>query len=320
MGLIKGPVTAVAIWDNVLCAGVGSFIKLYDLHKRQILFVKQVFQTSVVHGIKTFQECNDHLIIVFGNKDLQIYQVNKHKRPNDGYLQCKFNWRASDWIWDAILLYSDYDREGSNLIATALGHNSVSLVDWKSSVELKEIHCEEKCIIYSAHFVCEPRTTWRSLTLCSGTVFNQVVIWKPSVLKGDASTAKVIERIHAHDGVIFNMNFNLYTGRLVTASDDRSIRVWDCSWLIASENIVDGLVTSSKSEPLCKLYGHESRVWKAQLVRSDSEEIIISIGEDGYCIAWKITKSNNADDDLSYVVMKRMKCHKGRNILSLIHI
>lgn len=50
------------------------------------------------------------------------------------------------------------------------------------------------------------------MALCSGTVFNQVVIWKPSVLKSDAATARVIGRIHAHDGVIFNMNFDLNTG------------------------------------------------------------------------------------------------------------
>lgn len=56
------------------------------------------------------------------------------------------------------------------------------------------------------------RPTWKSLSLCSGTVFNQVVIWKPSVLKSDASAARVIQRIHAHDGVIFNMNFDLHTG------------------------------------------------------------------------------------------------------------
>lgn len=30
--------------------------------------------------------------------------------------ECNFKWRASDWIWDALLLYSDDDRYSVNSV------------------------------------------------------------------------------------------------------------------------------------------------------------------------------------------------------------
>ena len=45
----------------------------------------------------------------------------------------------------------------------------------------------------------------------------------------------------------------------MTASDDRSIRVWDCSFLTAN------ISCDSSDSCLCVLYGHEARIWKVDL-------------------------------------------------------
>ena len=43
---------------------------------------------------------------------------------------------------------------------------------------------------------------------------------------------------------------------LISASDDRSIRVWDCEFLFKDERI------NKDDNCVCVMYGHEARIWK----------------------------------------------------------
>lgn len=52
------------------------------------------------------------------------------------------------------------------------------------------------------------RSTPESLILCSGTVFNQVVIWAPGQKQNAQGVVPILERIQAHDGVIFHIHFD----------------------------------------------------------------------------------------------------------------
>ena len=50
------------------------------------------------------------------------------------------------------------------------------------------------------------RSSYQDLLMCSGTVFNQIIIWKPSE---EAESGKgVLKRLNGHDGVIFDICFN----------------------------------------------------------------------------------------------------------------
>lgn len=59
--------------------------------------------------------------------------------------------------------------------------------------------------------------------------------------------------------MIFNIHYNDDKRQLYSASDDRSVRIWqfsDCGLLPSSVVTADTIVT-----PLHVLYGHSARVW-----------------------------------------------------------
>jgi WD40 repeat protein len=75
---------------------------------------------------------------------------------------------------------------------------------------------------YSARFYGHTLST---LYLGSGTVFNEVHVWKVTE-KNEEGFAPVQHRLVGHDGVIFGIRFSDDGSLLVSVSDDRTIRVW----------------------------------------------------------------------------------------------
>lgn len=88
---------------------------------------------------------------------------------------------------------------------------------------------------------------------------------------------KVWHQLKGHKGVIFSITYDRERQRVLTSSDDRSVRVW--------QKEGDGW-DSSKVYQLQELFGHQSRVWRALA----SSFGLVSIGEVKYflrllCIA-----------------------------------
>ena len=113
------------------------------------------------------------------------------------------------------------------------------------------------------------------LFLASGTVFNQILLWRIHGKKDEQNKTLVLHRLTGHEGVIFSINFNKAGTLLSSVSDDRSIRLWKIPNLKSLE-------TNGCVEPFCLVYGHTARVWDAKLL----EKCFISIGEDLVCNVW----------------------------------
>ena len=113
------------------------------------------------------------------------------------------------------------------------------------------------------------------LLLASGTVFNQILIWKVQGKKDKHNNTFILQRLSGHEGVIFSINFNKMGTLLGSVSDDRSIRLWKVTNLKTFES--NGCV-----DPLLVVYGHTARVWDARLL----ETCFVSIGEDLMCNVW----------------------------------
>jgi len=101
-------------------------------------------------------------------------------------------------------------------------------------------------------------STWDNLTIFSGTVFSEVLIW--------GTEGKIWHQLKGHKGVIFSITFDEKRQRILTSSDDRSVRVWQKS--------VD-FWSACKIIQLHELYGHQSRVWRALA----ADFGLVSIGE-----------------------------------------
>ncbi|XP_074053996.1 tRNA (34-2'-O)-methyltransferase regulator WDR6 isoform X2 [Macrotis lagotis] len=292
--LLLGPVTALECVGDRVLAGEGPNLLIYCLETGGQLVVTQVVPSVLchyyIHGIRELHspastQASETTLAVFGSKGLRVLTLSWGEKA------VKLTWISQlcelhDWIWD--LHWLQGPGEASCVLALALGHNSVVLYDHIHQQALKEVYCDEVCIIYSA---CLVGKHWQELVLVAGTVFNQLVIWHPADDTNEQRRVKVERRISGHNGVIFSICYLQSKGLLASASDDRSIRVW---------RVGDLRVPPSLVQCVLVCYGHQSRVWSIQLL----DNYIISIGEDSACIVWNYVGE----------IVQTFKGHKGRSI------
>ncbi|XP_062978157.1 tRNA (34-2'-O)-methyltransferase regulator WDR6 [Elgaria multicarinata webbii] len=291
--LLLAPITALEIVRDHLVAGEGPNIAIYTLEPdatQSVRCCKQVLQNSNVHGVKEQRNVapeakESTTLAVFGGKGLVVVELTFQGGAVN--LTELFPFRElHDWIWD--LQWLESSTETPSRVALALGHNSVALYDCLGQRVLQEVHCQEKCILYSAHLV---GASWDTLALVAGTVFNQLVLWCVADPADDTGRIKPHSRISGHNGVIFSICFLESKSILASASDDRSIRLWGISDLRAAPDHVPCLL-------VC--YGHQSRVWSVRLL----SDHIISIGEDSACLAWNYQGE----------IVHSFRGHKGRGL------
>lgn len=66
---------------------------------------------------------------------------------------------------------------------------------WDMNLNLKSVfECRERCILYSAHLCYE---NYKNLIVLSGTVFNEILIWRLS--KDDSGYAPVLKTLQKHE-------------------------------------------------------------------------------------------------------------------------
>lgn len=97
-----------------------------------------------------------------------------------------------DWILD--LKWINLDQS----IVTVFANNYVS--SWLSFdlTNVQNVCCSERCLLYSANVVND---TWDDVYILSGTVFSEILVWKPS---GDPFFCPVLCRLKGHDVSFIN--------------------------------------------------------------------------------------------------------------------
>nr|XP_003217908.1 PREDICTED: WD repeat-containing protein 6 [Anolis carolinensis]XP_008103645.1 PREDICTED: WD repeat-containing protein 6 [Anolis carolinensis]XP_008103646.1 PREDICTED: WD repeat-containing protein 6 [Anolis carolinensis]XP_008103647.1 PREDICTED: WD repeat-containing protein 6 [Anolis carolinensis] len=291
--LLLAPITALEIVGDHLLAGEGPNLAIYSLEpdgSHSARCSKQVLRNCNIHGIKEQQNVapeasGSAIVAIFGGKNLAVVRLsfqNGQVNIVELFPLCELH----DWIWD--LQWLDSKAETPNCVALALGHNSVALYDCVGQRVFQEVHCQEKCILYSAHLV---GSNWDALILVAGTVFNQLVIWGMADPPEGPGRIKPRCRISGHKGVIFSICFMESKGILASASDDRSLRLWAIGNIRAPPEHIPCLL-------VC--YGHQARVWSVRLL----SDCIISIGEDSVCLVW----------DYKGEIVQSFKGHKGRGL------
>lgn len=288
--VLLAPITALEIVGDYLVAGEGPTIVVYTLQpgaSQSARCHQQLLRNSNIHGIKQQQILAPGVttLAVFGGKSLIIVELGLQ---NSSVSLTKISpiCELHDWIWD--LQWLEGSTGTSSCVALALGHNCVTLYDFVGQRILQEVHCQEKCILYSAHLV---GNSWDNLVLVAGTVFNQLVIWHVADPADDTGRIKPRSRISGHKGVIFSICYLESKSILASASDDRSLRLWDVGDLRSPPDHVPCLL-------VC--YGHQSRVWSVRLLTN----YIISIGEDSACLVWNYQGE----------IVHTFKGHKGRGL------
>ncbi|KAM3618800.1 uncharacterized protein V6R79_025090 [Siganus canaliculatus] len=295
---LVAPVTALEfLQDTFLLTGEGPVLTVYSLHPHPKACASvSLLQHCRIHGIRprgwrsasqldsatgTFEGEKDepcfYDLAVFGGKAVRL--VRLHVTPRD---EEDLRWEIlsplmelQDWALDVRWLLGDKH----SLLCVAVAHNSALLLDATTGHVLLQRSCMEGCLLYSALLLTHE--TWEDTVIVGGTVFNQLVLWKPG--GGNTSTdtvhkAPVERRLLGHSGVIFNITYLQEKGCLASASDDRSVRVWGVGALGGPGG------TCGDLSPVCLmvLYGHQARVFSVRL----SPGKVFSAGEDGACLVW----------------------------------
>lgn len=203
-----------------------------------------------------------------------------------------------DWALDVRYLSEDQ----CSLLCVAVAHNSALLLDAMTGNILVQRSCVEGCLLYSALLVVH--RSWEDTVLVGGTVFNQLVLWKPSEVTTQTDScgkAPVETRLQGHTGVIFSISYLQQKGLLASASDDRSVRLWEVGALGGAGG------SCGHGNPTCLrvLYGHQARVFSVCLF----PENVFSAGEDGACLVWDFTSEGK--------VVRTLKGHRAGGVRAL---
>lgn len=245
-----------------------------------------------IHGIRLFQMSsfqskwdqvvtNEILTLcVFGGRRIKLvemrFQVENFLRIP--YLSSYYEFEElDDWIFDVIWL------ERESILAVGFAHNFISFYKrhtndetalGKSEFELiSNVRCEDRSLLYSMAF--SHSNSIEDLQVGCGTVFNQLLVWKPTIQSQDSDILMLpFARIKAHDGVIFHIGWKGMM-QLVTVSDDRTVKMWSLAKDSFDESKYNLKLEFSD-------YVHQSRVFRCWTCEDQSFPFFVSGGEDGH--------------------------------------
>lgn len=222
--------------------------------------------------------------------------------------------KFSHWVMDVRFLkglnkevlnkdYGAEEKVTGSLLVIGLSDNSICLWDTARSYLLFDLKCTERCLLYSMSFWGDSVET---LCVASGTIYNEILIWK--IVSQQATLGISSEEIHVtntaieptnenlqnlhygsillnrltgHEGSIFRIAWSCDGLKIISASDDRSARIWTCNFNVNDTDNPHSLPNVDIiAGPI--LFGHNARIWDCYI----SDKIIITASEDCTCRIW----------------------------------
>lgn len=243
--------------------GVGNELRVFDESNFTCLDVIEAFPQDAIHGIVNGQD----KILVYGGRTFGIFTFEESK------IKRLFYHSFTDWIIAADF-YSPTDETNISIL---FAHNNLYFFNYLTK-EYKNIWCEEKCILYGG---CLSRENSNELVLLSGTVFQEILLWKVNNEEDYKSDVPVLHRLKGHNGVIFSVTYDPIQQLITSTSDDRTIRLWKISSK-SKESQID--LADADVDIVTTMFGHTARVWKSMIVKNH----VISIGEDSLICIWSL--------------------------------
>nr|CAB3502259.1 unnamed protein product [Digitaria exilis] len=295
----------------LLLAGTGSELLVYEVDAAGHVAAFQVFDGVRVHGIEPrggSPKCSSYSLAVFGERRVKIFSLGfavSADATQVGELRLELEQRLpgfDHWVLDARFLEVD------GLLAIGLSDNSVALWDLKDRVLVSRVKSPEKCLLYSMRMWGD---SVRELLVASGTILNEILIWKlapknrkSSLLclnEGDTSDVNSREdnnlgakeymavqlgRLKEHEGSIFRIAWSSDGSKFMSVSDDRSARMWILRF--KPEGFVNQTASHENVEiiPKLTLFGHSARIWDCYV----SDSILIAGDKKGNITAFPFPK------------------------------
>ena len=266
---------------------------------------------SRVHGVRAVPigggsgEAAAWSLLVFGERELVRATLWLEPQPRLRVSPPLGPFRT--WVLDAALLEplsevsaASTSESDDRPIAAGCDDNSVSL--WLDGARTSRVVCSERCLLYSMSLLALGDGSPGSgcFTVAAGTIFHDVLIWRtgpllPGERVGPCPVASgnqgcpPLARLRGHHGSIYRVLWvedgqGRKERRLMTASDDRTGRVWEVRDSGCSRDGAGGWEST-----VCA-FGHDARVWDcAQLSTEDGGfQALVTASEDCSCRVWSL--------------------------------
>nr|KAF7427407.1 hypothetical protein H0235_007101 [Vespula pensylvanica] len=276
--LLCTDVLAIHSIDDYIFVGIGCILHIFKKYEIYELEYKLNFNSHNIHGIL---KASNNYLIVFGAKCLCIYDIDKTK--------------------DTLLLKQTFDTIWFN--------------DWIIAVKCLNIDTQIFLIILFAHNNHSyggsiSGETVQDLVVFSGTVFQEILIWKLNYGTAHDKNMKVLHRLIGHKGVIFSVIYDPSAYFICSTSDDRTVRLWkvvdnnsysNIDMSLTCKNYIDW--EKAEVKLVKTMFGHAARVWRA-IIRNG---VLFTIGEDSLICIWS----------LNGTLLNKLFAHHGAPIWSI---
>ena len=306
-----GPVTAL-FWDSqeqVLLAGRGCDILIQNID-RVFLGSLRPFQNGRVHVLKSRVQSGSSkqrklVIAAASEKRVTVSEVEFSDES------CKSLNRTAtvgklpllgDWVLDLQMLRSEgpicQSSDSSwEMLAVGLAHNTVEIWNWQKVTQLRSVRCEENPLLCSFAFWGDEED---SLTVACGGFTREVLCWKVGT-----SPSRIVRRLRGHTGVIHCVKWRADGKVLISASEDRCVRVWEIQ-----DGRRDDLVPPLKQSHV--LWGHAARIWDCRIWK----DIVVSSSEDGTGRVYRLGVGDADEQSTEQPVeeLALLKGHQGKHV------
>ena len=308
-GVFVGDVTALElVWgpagQAVVLAGAGGALRvLAGAHSgaaAALLLEQRVLRPGTrLHGVRAYpllggsSGASSWSLLLFGERELRRATLQLEPLPSLQVSAPLGPFRT--WVLDAAPCSQSAPRDA---VPVVVGCNDNSVQFWRGEQLVARAVCSESCLLYSMSLLPHEGDAKNDVTVAAGTIFHDVLLWRTgSCLSeglacdgtGTPLSCPPLARLRGHLGSIYRVlwvedSCGRKGRRLVTASDDRSGRVW--------ERRDSGRSCESIGlwECRCSAFGHAARVWDcAQVdVGEDGVQALVTASEDCSCRVWSL--------------------------------
>lgn len=253
-----GPSLCVKLQGNLVYAGYGPFLHVYDLETGELINRCRIFRRNKIHGIAVNGE---GALLLFGARSISIIGSKDASGCPDMSQDEKL---LDEWI-----MSGQFSQTGDQTYLLT-SYNKVLIRDLEGNVLATKGIDGEKSILYSGSItVFGPD----KVLINAGTVMGGVLIW-------DLYEEKLLHNLKGHEGSIFYVTISENGRYVASCSDDRSVRLWDLT----------------TGDPLSVGWGHTARIWNLKFYDNSSK--LVSVSEDCTCRVWKIVEDEESQASL----------------------